>query len=39
MLSLMSAIEDRGNPFEEGSTDLLVVDSKEIMNDRVVKAV
>ena len=35
----MSAIENMGNPFEEDSTDLLVLDSKEIMDDTVVKAV
>ena len=39
MLSIVSAIEDMGNPFEEDSTDLLVLDSKEIMDDTVVKAV
>ena len=39
VLSLVSAIEDMGNPFEEDSTDLLVLDSKEIMDDTVVKAV
>ena len=35
----MSAIEDMGTPFEEDSTDLLVLDLKEIMDDTVVKAV
>ena len=39
LLSPVSAIEDMGNPFEEDSTDLLVLDSKEIMDDTVVKAV
>ena len=37
VLSLVSAIEDMGNLFEEDSTDLLVLDSKEIMD--VVKGV
>jgi len=35
----VSANEEMGNPFQEDSTDLLVLDSKEIMNDAVVKAV
>ena len=39
VLSLVSAIEEMGNPFEEDSTDLLVLDSKEIMDDTVVKTV
>ena len=39
VLSLVSAIEDMSNPFEEDSTDLLVLDLKEIMDDTVVKAV
>jgi hypothetical protein len=29
--SLVTAIEDLGNPFEEGSTDLLVLVTKEIL--------
>ena len=37
-MSLVSAIEDMGNPFEEDSTDLLVLDSKEIADNTVVKA-
>ena len=39
VLSLVSANEEMGNPFQEDSTDLLVLDSKEIMNDAVIKAV
>ena len=39
VLSLVSAIEDMCNPFEEDSTDLLGLDSKEIMDDTLVKAV
>ena len=39
VLSLVSAIEEMGNPFQEDSTDLLVLDSKEIMDEMVVKAV
>lgn len=39
VLSLVSAIEEMGNPFQEDSTDLLVLDSKEIMDETVVKAV
>lgn len=38
-MSLLSAIEEMGNPFQEDSTDLLVLDSQEIMDDTVVKAV
>ena len=30
VLSLISVMEDLGNPFEEESTDFLVLDSKEI---------
>lgn len=37
VLSLVSAIEEMGNPFQEDSTDLLVLDSKEIMDETVVK--
>lgn len=39
VLSLVSAIDEMGNPFQEGSTDLLVLDSKEIMDENIVKAV
>ena len=39
VLSLVSAIEEMGNPFQEDSTDFLVLDSKEIMDKMVVKAV
>lgn len=39
VLSLVSAIEEMGNPFQEDSTDLLVLDWKEIMDETVVKAV
>ena len=39
VLTLVSPIEDMGTPFEEDSTDLLVLDLKEIMDDTVVKAV
>ena len=39
VLSLVSAIEEMGNPFQEDSTDLLILDSKEIMDETVVKAV
>ena len=35
----MSAIEEMGSPFEEDSTDLLVLDSKEIIDDMVFKVV
>ena len=37
--SLVSAIEDLGNPFEEESTDLLVLDTKEITDHISVEAV
>ena len=39
VLSLVSAIEEMGNRFQEDSTDLLVLDSKEIMDETVDKAV
>ena len=39
VLSLVSAIEEMGNPFQEDSTELFVLDSKEIMDEMVVKAV
>ena len=39
VLSLVSAIEETGNPFQEDSTDLLLLDSKEIIDETVVKAV
>ncbi len=37
--SLVSAIEDLGNPFEEESTDLLVLDTKEIADHTSVEDV
>ncbi len=37
--SLVSAFEDLGNPFEEESTDLLVLDTKEIADLTAVKTV
>ena len=37
--SLVSVIEDLGNPFQEESTDLLVLDSKEIADQSAVKCV
>ncbi len=37
--SLVSVIEDLGNPFEEESTDLLVLDTKEITDHTSVEAV
>lgn len=37
--SLTSVIEEMGNPFGEESTDLLVLDTKEIMPECVVEAV
>lgn len=37
--SLVSTIEDMGNPFLEDSGDLLVLDTKAIMNDAVVQTV
>ena len=37
--SLVSTIEDLGNPFEEDSTDLLVLDTKEIADRISVEAV
>ena len=37
--SLVSVSEDLGNPFEEESTDLLVLDTKEITDHTSVKAV
>ena len=37
--SLVSTIEDLGNPFEEESTDLLVLDTKEITDHASVEAV
>ena len=39
VLSLVPAIEEMGNSFQEDSTDLLVLDSKEIMDETVVTAV
>ena len=39
VLSLISVIEDLGNPFEEESTDLLVLDSKEIADQAAVETV
>lgn len=38
-LSLVSAIEEMGNLFQDDSADLLGLDSKEMMDDPVVKAV
>jgi len=37
--SLVSTIEDLGNPFEEESTDLLVLHTKEIVDNISVEAV
>ena len=37
--SLMSVIEDLRNPFEEESSDLLILDSKEIAGPEVVEAI
>jgi hypothetical protein len=37
--SLISTFEELGNPFEEESEDLLVLDSKDIVNKEVVKSV
>ncbi len=37
--SLVSIMNEMGNPFKEESTDLLVLDSKEIMNTEVVHLV
>ena len=39
LLSLISVIEGLGNPFEEESTDLLVLDSKEIADHAAVETV
>ena len=39
VLSLISVIEHLGNPFEEESTDLLVLDSKEIADHAAVETV
>ena len=37
--SLLAVIEEFGNPFEEESQDLLVLDTKEIVHPDVVKTV
>ena len=37
--SLVSTMEEFGNPFEEESSDLLVLDSKEIVDDAAVYAI
>ncbi len=37
--SVVSIMSEMGNPFKEESTDLLVLDSKEIMNSEVVHLV
>ena len=37
--SLVSAIEDLGNAFEEESTDLFVIDTKEIIDTTPVKSI
>lgn len=37
--ALVTVIEELGNPFTESSKDLIVLDSKEIMPDSVVKPV
>ncbi len=37
--SVVSIMNEMGNPFSEESTDLLVLDSKEIMNSEVVHLV
>jgi len=37
--SLISVIEDYGNPFEEEYVDLLVLDSKEIADDAAVDTI
>ena len=39
VLSLIDVMEDLGNPFEEESTDLLVLDSKEIADCVTVETV
>ena len=39
VLSLISVMEDLGNPFEEKSTDLLVLNSKEIADHAAVETV
>ena len=39
VLSLISVMEDLGNPFEEESTDLLVLYSKEIADHVAVEAI
>ncbi|WAR07367.1 LOW QUALITY PROTEIN: hypothetical protein MAR_017325, partial [Mya arenaria] len=39
VMSLVSTIEDMGNPFLEESADLLVMDTKDIVSESVVKTV
>lgn len=39
VMSLVSTIEDMGNPFLEESADLLVLDTKDIVSESVVKTV
>ena len=39
MFTLISVIDDLGNPFEEESTDVLVLDTKEISDKTSVEAV
>ena len=37
--TLVAVIEELGNPFEEGSQDLLVLDTKEIADPAVIETV
>ena len=37
--SLASVMEELGNPFEEESTDVLVIDNKEIADPAVVETI
>ena len=39
LVKIVSVMEDLGNPFEEEGTDLLVLDSKEIVDHATVETI